>query len=188
MRNVLFACACAGVVACPALASVINEAEPNDTLATANFVGTLNAPGGAIVVDGDIDPGDVDWISFELTDLATLVISSLGTTTLGADAQFQLVDSGGTILEFDDDDGPGLLPALQVQNLPAGVYSLGVSGFPDATGGNGSTTLFDGLDDTGAPHPEDFDWKVTISANIIPAPGAAALAGFAGLAVIRRRR
>jgi len=188
IRTLAAATAVAAVVG-SAHGAIVFESEPNDTLASADFVGTIGAPGGAIVVDGGITTGDVDWISFELTNTGTLVIASLGTTTPDTDSQFQLVDSGGTILEFDDDDGPGLLPAIQITNLPAGVYTLGISTFADVTFATGLTELFDGIDnDTGQPTDETYDWKVTISANVIPAPGVAGLLGLAGVAAIRRLR
>ena len=174
--------------------ALLFEAEPNDTLGTANPLGTFDAPGGAVVLDGDLDPGDVDWYSFTLPDTGTLVIAALGSADPNApDGQFMLVDGTGTdVLAFSDDDGPGLLPALNLVGLAPGTYFLGVSGFDDISDPDEpvlTDELFDGLDSiTGEPHDQDFAYKLSVAYNVIPAPGSIVLVGVAGLAAIRRRR
>jgi len=181
------ACAAIASAGSVASASLMVEAEPNNSTANANFAAAFTPPGGAIAIDGSITPGDVDWFEFSISATSTLVITALGSTSdpLDADGQFQLLDSDSNIIEFDDDDGPGFLPAINITGLTAGSYFLGVSGFPD---GNG-TSLFDGLnDDTGEPHQQNFDYKLALGVNLVPAPGAATLAAFAGLAAVRRRR
>lgn len=184
--------ACAGALVAASAASadfdmVMTETEPNDTLADANFTDVLDFPGGSILVDLNIEPGDVDWFEFEVSDFATLLISQVGSPDDPTpDLQLQLVDGSGTVIEFDDDDGPGLLPAINVPALPAGTYFIGVSGFPD--GNADPSQLFDGLDSAGLPHQQSGAGKLSIDANVIPAPGAVTLAGLAGLAALRRRR
>jgi uncharacterized protein (TIGR03382 family) len=98
-----------------------------------------------------------------------------------------LIDDTGMVIEFDDDDGVGFMPGLNLVDLGAGTYTLAVSGFDDG-GVDEDTVVFDGLQDDGSPHPEDFEYKLSIAVNVIPAPGAATLAGLAGFAAIRRRR
>lgn len=166
------------------------ETESNDTTATANFLGTFMPPGGSVVVDGFKSVGDVDWFEFELSAMSTLTISTIGSTDLGADTQLQLVAGDGvTIIEFDDDDGPGLFSSLAVTGLAAGNYYIGVSSYADVTFSSGTTTLFDGIDElTGVATAEEFDYKLSIAANLVPAPASAALLGLGGLAAVRRRR
>jgi hypothetical protein len=174
------------------LASPVLESEPNDTIATADFIGAVNPLGGAIAVDGRITEGDVDWFRLDLNGLTTLLISTIGSTTPGADGQLMVVDGSGTdVLAWDDDSGVDLLPALQLFNLSAGTYYIGVSAFPDITGSDNAVDndiLFDGLDANGLAHTENFDYKLSIAVNIVPAPGAVALLGLGGLAAARRRR
>lgn len=183
--------AAAFVLASSAQAGLILETEPNDTPATANFVGSFGPPGGSIAIDGVKTPGDVDWFEIELTDMATLLLSTIGSDEDPLpDTQLQLVAGDGvTIIDWDDDDGPGLLSALNVVDLPAGTYFIGVSSFADVTFSTGLTELFDGIDNqTGVATVDTFTYKLTIGVNVIPAPGVAAVLALAGIASRRRRR
>lgn len=182
--------ACVALAATSAHADLVaQESEPNNSLATANFLGNIEPLGGSLLVDGNMEPGDVDWFSFNIGADAILLISQVGSSTLPLpDLQLQLLDSGGTPLEFDDDDGPGLLPAINVVGLPAGDYFIGISGFADLTSTTGLTELFDGLEADGSPHDVSGNYKLSIDANLVPAPGAFALTAVAGFAATRRRR
>ncbi len=181
-----------GLCGSAATANLVFESEPNDSIAQANFVGSINPLGGAIAVDGRITPGDVDWFRLDLNGLTTLLIATVGSTTPGADAQLMVVDGSGTdVLAWDDDSGVDLLPALQLFNLSAGTYFIGVSAFPDITFADNAVDndiLFDGLDANGLAHTANFDYKLSIAANVIPSPGAIALLGLGGLAGARRQR
>lgn len=191
MRHGLCAGGIALAVASAANAGLVFEVESNDTPATANFLTTFTPPGGSIAVDGIKDIGDVDWFRFDLSDLSTLVITTIGSSDLPEpDTQLQLVAGDGTtIIDWDDDDGPGLLSSMNLIGLPAGTYYIGVSSFADATNANGLTMLFDGIDTiTGMPTDEVFSYKLSIAVNLVPAPGSAALLGLGGLFAIRRRR
>ncbi|MEM1186077.1 MAG: pre-peptidase C-terminal domain-containing protein [Planctomycetota bacterium] len=171
---------------------IIFESEPNDTIATADFATTFEPLGGSVAIDGTITNGDVDWFQIDVTAMTTLLFSAVASATDGADGQLMVVDGTGTdVLAFDDDSGPGLLPALQLFDLDAGTYYVGVSAFPDITFADDAVntdTLFDGLDSAGAAHTGDFSYKLTISANLVPAPGVAAIFGAAAIATVRRRR
>lgn len=186
LAGVLVSLSCA-----TATGQIVFESEPNNTIATADFVGTFVPLGGAIAIDGTITSGDVDWFEIDLTQSTSLLFSAVASADAG-DSQLMVVDGSGTdVLAFDDDSGPGLLSALQLFNLSAGTYYVGVSGFPDITFADDAVntdTLFDGLDSAGAPHPEEFSYKLTISANLVPSPGAAAVLGGAALVAVRRRR
>lgn len=160
-----------------------SEIEDNNSLATANDLGSFGSPGGSITVDGALSEGDVDWFAFSLDNTATLSFFA-GFAAGGADGILQIVDAGGDVLAFDDDNGIGFMPAVQLENLAAGDYFVGFSGFGDVFSDSVDTDeLADGLG-----HSEDFGYKLTIGFTIIPAPGAMALLGMGGLVIARRRR
>jgi hypothetical protein len=187
MNHKLIAAASIAAVATAANAGLVTEFESNDTIATANFAGTLNPPGGSILIDGTITEGDVDWFSFTVAGDMAFGGAAVFSSVLGADGQLMLVDSASNIIAFDDDSNVDLLPSIQFGPLAAGTYFLGVSAFPDV--GVGETpSLFDGLDAAGSPHTEDFAYKLIVGINLVPAPGAVALAGMGGLVMTRRRR
>ena len=171
--------------------SLFFEVESNDTTATAQFITTFTPFGGAVAIDGTKGVGDVDWYQFNFAANSTLLISTIGSSTVPLpDTQLQLVAADGvTIIEFDDDDGPGLLSSLNVTGLAAGTYYIGVSSFADVTSTSGSTTLFDGIDEqTGLATAAVFDYKLSVAVNLVPAPSAMAMLGLGGLVATRRRR
>lgn len=172
------------MVAGAASAQFFSEVESNNTLATANFVGSFSQPGGSVLIDGTITVGDVDWFSFTLNDTASLAVFAGFSNSSSADGVMQLVNSSGVVIAFDDDSGIGFMPALQVASLAAGTYYIGMSGFGDAGSSSvGTTNVFDGLG-----HQENFAYKLTLGVTVIPAPGAMALLGLGGLVATRRRR
>lgn len=165
-------------------AQFMTEVESNNTLATANDIGTFSAPGGAMLVDGTIVQGDVDFFSFTLSDTASLAVFAAFATGGGADGVMQLIGADGVVIAFDDDSGIGLMPALQVASLSAGTYFIGLSGFGDQGAGSvGTTNIF-----TGGGHSQNFAYKLTFGFTVIPAPGALAMLGFGGALMARRRR
>lgn len=167
---------------------VFSESEPNDTIGTADFGGVFDAPGGSILFDGQITENDVDWFSFTLSDTAGLAVFAVFSGTASADAVMQIVDSDGFVIAFAD-DSLDLLPSLQLMDLAAGTYFVGVSGFGDANAGSvGTTNVFDGLTATGAGHGENFVYKLSIGASVVPTPASLAMLGLGGVAAIRRRR
>ncbi len=172
-------------LASSAHAGLIVETESNNTLATANSIGTFNAPGGSILVDGSITPGtpvigggftggDVDWFKFIVTGPTQLVSATFGLPSSAVgNSVLSLYDSTGTLIVQDDDSGINAFSALEAV-LSAGTYYLVVTGFPD----------FNNLGN----HGENFNYKMTVGTNVSPAPGALALLGAAGLLGGRRRR
>lgn len=163
-------CAAAGT----ADAGLIVETEPNNTMGTANHIGIFGRPGGSVLVDGSITPNDVDWFEFVVTGDTQLVSATFGIPTSAVgDSILSLYDSLGNLITQDDDGGIGAFSAIEAI-IPAGTYFLVVTGFPDF-GNTGS-------------HNQDFVYKLTLGVNVVPAPGALALLGLAGLVSRRRRR
>ncbi len=155
----------------------------NNDLATANDIGIFSSPGGSIAIDGILSSGDVDWFSFTLADTATLsFVAAFGTS---GDGMMQIVaDIGSDVIAFDDDSGVGLMPAIQIENLSAGTYYIGFSGYGDVFSSSVDTDeLADGIG-----HQENFAYKLSVGFTIVPAPGAMALLGMGGLVATRRRR
>lgn len=158
-----------------AQSAIYFEVESNDTLATANDIGSYGFPGDGIVVDGMITSGDVDWFCFTLLDNSTMVVAALFDMNPSPlnDGVMGLFNFLGSPIEVDDDSGIGFMPALQYAYLPAGTYYIAITGYPDyAFQGN---------------HEQNFEYKLVIGLNI-PTPGALALMGLGGLTVARRRR
>ncbi len=166
-----------------AMAGIISETESNNTLGTANDIGTFAAPGGSIAIDGVLGANDVDWYSFTLSEDASLTfIAAFGPST--GDGMMQIVAAGGDVIAFDDDSGVGLMPAIQLEDLSAGIYYIGFSGYEDVDATSVDT---DELAD-GQGHSENFAYKLNVGFTIVPAPGALALAGMGGLVAARRKR
>lgn len=175
-------------MAATAQAGFFNEAEGNNTLFLANSIGSYDAPGGGAIINGVISSGDVDWFSFTLDNSASLSVFALFSAS-NADGVMQIVDAGGTVIAFDDDSGVDLMPAIQMQNLAAGLYYIGVSGFGDVDSGSvGTTNVADGLLVTGGQHGEEFGYKLSVGFTIVPAPGSMALLSMGGALMIRRHR
>lgn len=184
--------AAAGVSNAQVIGGLITEMESNDTLATANYIGEFAFPGGSIAIDGNKGAGDVDWFEFDLAQASTLILAQVGTLPLNSDTQLMLVDSSGIVVAYND-DAIGLQSAFIIDQVAAGTYFIGVSGFPDIgflgdPDPTGTDEIFDGLDGSGAVVDNEFDYKLSLAVNLVPAPGAVALAGLGGLVAMRRRR
>ncbi|WP_218082918.1 pre-peptidase C-terminal domain-containing protein [Anthocerotibacter panamensis] len=138
----------------PAGAATFTELEPNDSIATAQF---LNSSDSTINVIGTKNnttfqgtpPNDTaDYYSFfaaagDLFDVETSVLQALGSSN--RDTILALYDPQGGLVQFDDDSGvdaSSLISAFLIQN--SGTYFVAVSGFGDPgdplNGGNGIFT------------------------------------------------
>lgn len=145
------------------------EEEPNNSLATANFVGAYTFPGDGFVVDGAISNADQDWFKFTVTAASQLIATMRGLPNSGSgrDGYLELFDGSGNLLAFDDDSGINFMPALEYDLAGAGTYFLRVTNFPQTP---------------------DFDYKLSVGLNVAPTPGSAAMLAIGGLALVRRRR
>ncbi|ANM28673.1 hypothetical protein ABI59_02150 [Acidobacteria bacterium Mor1] len=103
--------------------------------------------------------GDKNWRSFTLSGNQTVRIETLSSDTFGDDTTLNLYggcdgSSPTDFIEFDDDDGPGLLSLIESECLAAGTYYVEVGGFSTRT-------------------PDDFELAITETGDcIIPEPDA----------------
>jgi hypothetical protein len=83
--------------------TLIDEVEPNSTTATATVIRQFE------IGDGDITPvGDVDvWRSPRAT-AGQLIFAYVDTSLNPGDSFLRVLSNSGAVIEFDDDDGPGL--------------------------------------------------------------------------------
>lgn len=158
-----------------AQATVILEIEGNNNAINSNILPDFNAPGDSVLIDGGMTPDDVDFFRITVNGPAQIVASSFGRpNSLSGDTMLALFDSNGVELVFDDDNGVRSFSSLEAE-VPAGTYFLAITGFGDRN--------FDGIG-----HQQNLLYKLIVGANVIPTPGALALAGIGGLMIARRRR
>lgn len=145
------------------------ESEPNNSLATANFVGSYSFPGDGFIVDGSINPTtDEDWFRFTVDDATQIRIAIFGRPNSNSgDSYLELFDSGGVLLASDDDSNVNLFSALEYNSAGAGTFYFRITSFQGAS---------------------SFDYKTIVGLNVAPTPGSLALAGLGGLMALRRRR
>ncbi len=115
--------------ACVFEAGFCAETEPNDSQAAANVLGTCTDLYAQVNPTGDVDYFQID-IPTAGTDLRVEVMGPNGPTCPGGDSHIYLLNSMGTELGNDDDDGDGLCSLINptvdafAQNLAAGTYFL----------------------------------------------------------------
>lgn len=164
-----------GIIGATALAGAASadfyiEQESNDSLATANDIGSYSPPGDAFVVDGSISPsGDQDWFAFTVSGASQIRIAIYGRPDSNppADSYLELFDSAGNLLAFDDDSNINLFSSLEYNSTAGGTFYIRVTSFQGQT---------------------SFDYKMIGGLNIVPAPASLAMLGLAGVTMGRRRR
>jgi hypothetical protein len=129
---------------------------------------------GVAVVSGSLTPADVDHFSLRVRkgDVVTASVFEEAGDELNAEGEFndsilEVLGDDGSLVDSDDDGGPGFLSNLTLVADDAGVHDLvlAVSGFEPGS-------------DVGAGHREDFDYELVVSveggrqASIDIKPGA----------------
>ena len=94
-----------------------DESEGNDDIWSANPIGSLP---GVIAVSGSVDPSDVDWFRFEVSNSTRSYV----TTITGGDTVIALYNSSGTRLIEDDDWGDTRWSLISEYSLNRGTYYL----------------------------------------------------------------
>lgn len=113
-----------------AMATVFAEAEPNDTLETAQVL----VHDGTIFLTGFRESSPTndfnDFFRFDATagDNITFAVNAIG----GGDPLIRLLDSSGNLLAEDDDSGDGLNSLINFNILTTGNYFAALRGFGDS--------------------------------------------------------
>jgi hypothetical protein len=113
----------------------VAEVEPNNSLATAQFLGCGNTLRPASIAVAT--PRDTDYISFAANagDVLTIGTDADGTTGQLGDSRIRLFNNSGVVLASDDDSGPGLYSLISAFVAPySGTYYVGIAAFSSGTG------------------------------------------------------
>ncbi len=144
---------------------------------------------GRLIGDADLAPQGVAWYRFTLatgisrTDRTYLDLDSAESLLDGDDTVLALFDSLGTLIAFDDNDGPALLSSLSFgigseerlpagalesdgrdgDTLPAGIYYVGVTSAPATIATNFQVA---------SSHANTGLIEVQVAAGTLPVPPA----------------
>lgn len=133
----------------------------NDDLRSADWIPLLQ---GAALVAGQLTRGDIDVFQVWLAPGAKLD-ASVFDLARGEfhDSVLRLRDRDGNLLAEDDDGGPGFLSSLAFQVPGAGIRRLRWPQpyYLELTG-------FDPVANDGRPHPESFDYELTVAVDQRP--------------------
>lgn len=123
------------IVATEVVTRAVAEVEPNDTPMTA----TMLTDGGA---QGEITAGDIDNYSVSVMEGGNLFVQVTdGMGGCGFDSKVRVLDAAGDVVAENDDAAGTLCPLLdprfdaEVAQLPAGLYTIEVSGFDETEAG-----------------------------------------------------
>lgn len=120
--------------AAPVTNADVPEVEPNNSLATAQFLGCGNTLRPASIAVAT--PRDTDYVAFFANAGSSITI---GTDADGAggvgDTRIRLFNNSGVVLASDDDAGPGLYSLISGFVAPyTGTYYVGIAAFSTQTG------------------------------------------------------
>jgi len=154
-----------GICSAVAVGAPVDEVEPNDTLATAQFIGEEFYPFGAVAISGSMIPNDVDVFSFDVEAGDAVVVNVFSLDPLG-DPVLGIFSPDNTLYQMVDDSF-GLNPVWAGVLPESGIWKVVVSGNDeDVLGG----------------HDQSFDYLLSWK---IPEPTSATLLAI-GLVGLRR--
>lgn len=112
----------------------IAEAEPNNSLATAQLLGCGNILRPATISTSS----DTDYVAFTATagTIVTIGTDADGSGTLLGDSRIRLFDENGVVLASDDDSGPGAYSLLTYTVGTSGTFYVGIAGYSSAYTGD----------------------------------------------------
>jgi hypothetical protein len=146
----------------------------------------LNVYQAAIVTPATFGTNVQWWCFTNLTPGApfsagTIAAALTQGTGVGAnDTILAAFNSGGTLLGYDDDNGPDAL-SLYNGTVPGdGVVYIAISAYQGSSFGPGNSSSYNNANNNGS--------SGGFTLQFIPAPGSVALLGLGGLMVSRRRR
>ncbi len=154
-----------GICSAVAVGAPVDEVEPNDTLATAQFIGEEFYPFGAVAISGSMIPNDVDVFSFDVEAGDAVVVNVFSLDPLG-DPVLGIFSPDNTLYQMVDDSF-GLNPVWAGVLPESGIWKVVVSGNDE--------DVFGG-------HEQSFDYLLSWK---IPEPTSAALLAI-GLVGLRR--
>jgi hypothetical protein len=177
--------------------TIFNEAEPNNTRLTAQF---LNTTDNNILVIGNRNIGNpatrrsADWYRFAVDGptYLSLNIAAVGLGAGSAQLIYGLYDSSGTLISFGG--GPTSTSASTALSLSgAGSYYVAVMGYNNSIGfgGNFAQALAGDFSNS-ANSSSGWDYNVNINYTTVPEPSEWAVLGVSLLGVgglmLRARR
>ncbi len=178
------------VVSTPAQAATFNEIESNNTLATAQGLGSLGTSNQ--VNASRIGDSSADYFSFSLNAGDTVTFETTSPGNLG-DTVIAFYGSGQNLLALND-DGPAFpASALSFTVTSAGTYYLGVGDFGDVNyDGLGTlTSLAGNVFGGGGDSTYSYTLNIGIVPQVVPEPTSMAgllLLGLGGAAVRFKKR
>lgn len=150
---------------------IYNEAEPNNTWATANVIAGHD---GTLIISGSrVGDSSADYFRFPAVPGVFT-----GTVCCSGDPMIALFDPAGNTVAFND-DYYGLMPYISYYIPTAGMWTVAVTGYPDYgfLGGGSSGWVYQATLTFGSPANSE-----------IPEPGTWGLlaAGLVGVFAFRR--
>ncbi|MBC7882650.1 MAG: PPC domain-containing protein [Anaerolineae bacterium] len=190
MKKVLVALSLGlAVVSNPAQAATFNEVESNDTLGTAQSLGSLDTANA--VNASRIGDSSADYYSFSLNAGDTVTFETATPGSVG-DTVIAFYGLGQNLLALNDDGPVFPASALSFTVASAGTYYLGVGDFGDINyDGNGTITSLTGDVFAGGGDSYSYTLNIGIVPQTVPEPTSMTgmlLLGLGGIATRYKKR